>query len=170
MSIPKLTFEFLNYLNKVDTTNLTLLELGSGDSSIYWSKLFKKIVSYENDLLFLKKFKELKKEQLSAINNLEFIEYSGDLLFVKPEFRKHVETADFILIDNSNTTLQRLHFCLYITLYKKEQSQIILDNGTWNNSAYDFMFKNFFCIDFPGKNENNEDTVTSLFFKRKLIT
>ena len=44
---------------------------------------------------------------------------------------------------------------------------IILDNGTWNIEAYQYMFDNFFCLDFPGQNKYNEVTVTSIFFEEK---
>ena len=49
---------------------------------------------------------------------------------------------------------------------KNIKAQIVLDNGTWNFDAYMFLKENYYCRDFPGVNKANENTVTSLFFKK----
>jgi hypothetical protein len=33
--------------------------------------------------------------------------------------------------------------------------------------AFMFLRNNYYCMDFPGKNKWNEDTVTSIFFTEK---
>ena len=49
---PLLTTSFLNWIEKQDTKNLNFLEFGAGNSSIYFSNLFKYVISYEdNDMV-----------------------------------------------------------------------------------------------------------------------
>jgi hypothetical protein len=52
---PLLTNTFLNFFNKLDLSNSTYLEIGSGNSTIYFSKIFKNVISFEDDLTWFHK-------------------------------------------------------------------------------------------------------------------
>lgn len=160
--IPLLTTNFLNHFNKSYLKDKICLEIGSGDSTIYWSKYFKKIISYEHDVLF---FNKIKKET-NKISNIKIFKFKKNI-FNSSTFKKHIHIADVIIIDNDPKFIDRKNFCIFAKENKKEESIIVLDNGTWNKEAYQYMFDNFFCLDFPGKNKYNELTVTSIFFKQK---
>jgi hypothetical protein len=159
---PNLTFNFLNYLNSFNLKEKICLEIGAGESTIYWSNLFKKVISYENDLIFLTKLKK----KCKNISNIKLFNFDKNI-FNKKKFKKNVELADYIIIDNNPNFIDREKFCIFVNKNKNKKSLIVLDNGTWNLNAYNYMLKNYFCMDFPGKNKDNEITVTSLFFKKK---
>jgi hypothetical protein len=160
--IPLLTFNFLDYFKKYDLSNKICVEIGSGDSTIYWSNYFKKITTYENDLNFFNDVKEKTKNIL----NVEVLKLEKNI-FDDINFKKNINHADFIIIDNNPNFIKREFFCIFSKEHKKIESSIILDNGTWNLEAYNYMYNNFFCWDFPGVNKWNETTVTSLFFEKK---
>lgn len=157
-----LTFDFLNYFKKYNLKDKICIEIGSGDSTVYWSNYFKKIVSYENDLNCLNSIKEKTKNIL----NIEILKLEKNI-FNDVNFKKYINKADVIIIDNNPAFIKRKDFCVFAKENKKEESLIILDNGTWNIDAYDYLISNFFCLDFPGINKENELTVTSLFFEKK---
>lgn len=160
--IPLLTYDFLNYFKKYDFKDKICVEIGSGDSTVYWSNYFKKIISYENDLNFLNDVKEKTKN----ISNVEILKLEKNI-FNDVNFKKNIYEADVIIIDNDPNYISRKDFCFFSKENKKKESIIVLDNGTWNLDAYQYMFDNFFCLDFPGNRKNNEITVTSIFFGEK---
>ena len=102
-------------------------------------------------------------------NNLHLKHYTYNHIFSDDDFKKNVHGSDYIIIDNQpvSSGISRYEFSKFVVQYKKEDSKIILDNGTWNVDAYKFLFDNFFCRDFPGVTGWNMHTVTSLFFLRK---
>jgi hypothetical protein len=160
--IPLLTFNFLDYFKKYDLKNKICVEIGSGDSTIYWSNYFKKIISYENDLNYFNDIKQKTKNML----NVEILKLEKNI-FYDVNFKKNINESDVIIIDNNPNYIKRKDFCVFAKENKKEEGLIVLDNGTWNIDAYDYLIKHFFCLDFPGINEQNELTVTSLFFKER---
>ena len=109
----------------------------------------------------------------SIITRLESLEsernkLKEELKIFEDEFFKHrIETSDFIIIDNNPKVLPRERFCEFVEKYQSDNSQVILDNCTWNLDAYNFMLGRYFCMDFPGQNKSGETTVTSLFFAKK---
>jgi hypothetical protein len=160
--IPLLTYDFLNYFKKYNLKNKICVEIGSGDSTVYWSNYFKKIISYENNLNYFNDVKEKTKNIL----NVEVLKYEKNI-FNDINFKKNIYEADIIIIDNNPNYLNRKDFCVFAKENKKKESMIVLDNGTWNTDAYQYMLDNFFCQDFPGKNKSNQATVTSIFFEEK---
>ena len=154
---PLLTFSFLNYIKNIDLKDFKLVEIGGGESSVYWNKLFKEVLVYEDDEGY---FKEL---QQHNINLKKF--YLN--IFKDKEFKAHIKSADYIIIDNNVDNISRLDFALYTTFHSKENVSIILDNTTWNIKADDFLSKIYFKKEFPGLNKQNELTVTSLYHTKK---
>ena len=160
--IPILTSNFLNYFKTINLNNKICVEIGSGNSTIYWSNYFKKIISYENNIDYYNKIKNC----IKNINNIELLEFNKNI-FDDLNFKKNIQKADVIIIDNDPKFINRKYFCVFAKKNRKKDNIIILDNGTWNLDAYDYMLNNFFCLDFPGINRDNEVTVTSIFFKEK---
>lgn len=157
--IPRLTTSFISYLKQFDLKDEILLELGSGDSTIYFSKFFKKVISYENDMKYLNTIKKLKLKNVSLFHLKK--EIGKDKTFIK-----NAEKADLIIIDNDAEYISRLYFAKLFHDNKNITAVIVLDNGNWNFNAYMFLKENYYCRDFPGINKVNENTVTSLFFKK----
>jgi len=160
---PLLTHDFVEYFIKKDLKDKTLLELGSGLSTIFWADYFKEVYSYESGPDWIQKLKN----EYEIPKNVEMNEGITDTIFKDSKFLGHVKNCDYIIIDNNPNYIPRGMYAQFATMHKKEDGQIILDNGTWNYDAYVFLLEHFFCRDFPGINWANQTTVTSLFFERK---
>ena len=104
---------------------------------------------------------------MDVAENVDLVLYNPLTIFDDDFFRHRVETSDFIMIDNNPKVLPRERFCEFVEKHQSNNSQVILDNCTWNLDAYNFMLNRYFCMDFPGKNKGEETTVTSLFFGKK---
>jgi len=154
---PLLTHNFLNYFVNDTLNDKILLEIGSGDSTLFWENHFSKVMSYEDNYDF---FIRLNGKINSKKTNLNLFNQS---IFEDVTFLKSVQEADYIIIDNNPNNIDRTFFCEFVKTYKKDSSSIILDNGTWNLNAYNCLLQDFFCKDFPGTNKENELTVTTIF-------
>jgi len=154
---PLLTEPFLKYLKKIKTKDKNYLEIGSGDSTIYFSKYFKTVSSLEHDEEWFKKIQDrrIKNINISMFNKNNI----GDLLHL--ELNKK---PDFIMIDNHPQIVSRLDVAKYIHQNKKNDCIIFLDNGSWNLDAFSFLKQNYYCLDFIGKRYDDETSVTSIFF------
>ena len=159
-----LTHSFIEYLTHPDRnlSDKNLLEIGSGHSTIFWASYFRNVYSYECDYNLIQKLNdEYKIPDNVKISQIILPE------FLTESFKKHICSCDYIIIDNNQQTHNTdVKITTAIIKYKKEDSQIILDNGTWNINAYRYLRDEFFCRDFPGTNMENQITVTSLFFEK----
>ena len=160
---PLLTHNFIKYFIKKDLKDKNLLELGSGLSTIFWADYFKKVYSYENEPSWIQKLKN----EYEIPKNVEINVIDPNMIFEDYKFLDCVKNCDYIIIDNDPDIMPREKYAQYAIVHKKEDCQIILDNGTWNMTAYALLLNYFFCKDFPGINMINQITVTSLFFERK---
>ena len=165
-SSPLLTTDFLNYFKTLNLKSKILLEIGSGSSTLYWSSYFKKIYSYENDI------KVYRQCIATCPDNVSFFHYNKNIFNTPRGFINHIKEADYIIIDNNPRYIDRFDFAQFGKEYKKPSSSIVLDNGNWNQGAYRYLFKYFYCRDFPGLSYEpgalyNKSTVTTLFFKAR---
>jgi len=159
--IPKLTFSFLEYFIFLDLKNKNFLEIGAGESTLFWEKYFKTIISYEDNENY---YNFLKNQINSNKTKLKFFYNTDD--FLNKQFYKEIYESDYIMIDNNPNNIDRLFFCELVTNKKNPNSCIILDNGNWNVKAYNFLCKKFLVKDFYGLNKNFEQTVTSIFYTK----
>ena len=174
MTKPMLTNTFLDFFNRLELqgqlSNSTYLEIGSGDSTIYFSKIFKDIISFEDDLTWFNKLNKLNIPNLK----LEFFDTNSVFNTSLPYMGKtnplatHLSKPDlFIMIDNNPIRISRLKFAEFIDNHKREDSIIILDNGEKNYDAMTFLKSKYFCLDFPGTRYDNTFSITSVFFNNK---
>ena len=157
---PLLTKSFLDYLTKVKTNSKTLLEIGAGNSTVFFENKFKKVISLEDNQLWYEKiFKKCKKADLRMFNKKDIYPILNNCLSMKP---------DYVLIDNDPTNVSRLDVAEFVHLNKDYNSMIILDNGEKNLEAYSLLKSNYYCLDFVGQRYDKKTSVTSLFFGEKL--
>lgn len=162
---PLLCENFINWLKDQPIDNKIILEIGSGNSTIFFSKIFKKVISYEDYPDWFLKIKSI-----IVNNNIENIELNkfDEKILENIKFKKDINNTDYLLIDSSfYSKISRLDFAIFLHLNKNENSIIILDNGELNIDAYEFLRKNYYCIDFTCKRGVSTFSQTSVFFKKR---
>ena len=160
MIAPLLTKNFLRYFNKLKTKTKTYLEIGSGDSTIYFSKHFKKVISLEDNKTFFNIISNNKPKNV----DIKFFNRKNIGNLLKTELDKK---PNYVMIDNNPCYISRFDIAKFIHFNKQNDCIILLDNGNWNMQTFMFLRTNYYCMDFPGLNKHNQNTVTSIFFTGK---
>ena len=165
--LPLLTWSFLDFIKTLDLKEVTLHELGSGSSTIWFSEIFKYIESYETNNDWYKKLKPLLKDNVFLkLSELDDI-YKCSIKF-KPK--------DWLLIDFAG---KRTKFINKLIELSDDQipAQVILDNPEWyRNGARMLIERGYSEIPFFGfKSGQSIIACTSLFilknhFKLKTLT
>jgi hypothetical protein len=153
--IPWFTYPAFEFINQFDLSQKTIFEWGSGNSSVYFAKRSKQIISIEHDEAWFNKqqIKLLPNQQLIHLNDNSYYEaiLSNDQLF-------DIVIVDGILRDE----------CLKIAMNKiTEGGMLILDNADRHPEASKKYRDNGYTqIDFHGLGPINEYAwTTSIFFK-----
>ena len=159
-NLPLLSEGFIKWTNEQDFTDKTLLEIGSGYSTLFFSNHFHSVNSFENDIMWYNRILNRIKEQMITNVSLNLMDVS---ILTDEAFSNLVRTSDVFLVDNDPHFLSRFGFVQLIHEHKKEGSVIILDNGDWNKESYEFLRANYYCLDFL-RTEHGRLTQTSVFF------
>tara|TARA_R110000803_G_C11802361_1_gene299597 strand:- start:63 stop:578 length:516 start_codon:yes stop_codon:yes gene_type:complete len=157
---PLLAPEFLDWVKNQNFNDSIILELGSGASTFFFSKFFKQVISYESKENYYNSI--LADIKFNNITNIDLYIQTPNL-FSDLSFIDHIKLADVILIDNLG--IPRINMAQIVNEFKKENSIIVLDNGTRNMYAYQFLKDNYYSIDFLREDEEGL-TETSVFFKK----
>ena len=157
---PLLAPEFLDWVKNQNFNDSIILELGSGASTFFFSKFFKQVISYESRENFYNSI--LIDIKFNNITNIDLY-FQTPNLFSDLSFIDRIKLADVILIDNDY--IPRINMAQIVNDFKKENSIIVLDNGTRNMYAYQFLKDNYYSIDFLREDEDGI-TETSVFFKK----
>lgn len=159
MNFPLLTYGFIEWFEEQDVKEKTLIEFGSGDSTIYFSSKFKNVITYEDDLHWLQRIKSF---------NLPNVEVRQLGLSFYKQNSQSFKDADFILIDNNpRENNYRLYVAEALIEKINYKNDLILDNGNWNGNAYFYLRNKYrYFKDFTGLNKRGEDTVTTIFSER----
>ena len=157
---PLLTFSFVDWLEDQDTKQKKLIEFGSGESTIYFSKKFQKVITYEDDDYYA---------QIINSHNLHNVELR---IFSHGFYKNDIESlisADYILIDiHPRETNNRLYIAEVLTEQVNYQNTLILDNSNLNADTYFYLKTKYkACRDFIGNNRQGPGAVTSVFNDRK---
>ena len=153
--LPLLTWPFLDFIQTLDISSNKLYELGAGNSTNWFAKIYKEIISYETNQKF---YESLKKNLLKNVNlslvTLENI-YNCDFSF---------NNQDWLLIDFAG---KRTKFVNKLIQFEDSSlpAQIIFDNSdTYRVGANLLIKRGYFEIPFYGKKSGeNIYSSTSLF-------
>jgi hypothetical protein len=154
-SLPWFTYPAIEFLDQLNLTQADIFEWGSGNSSKYFSKKCKSIISIEHDLNWY----EIQKNDLK--NNQQLIHVDKSL-YDKVISEKNKE-YDIIIIDGILRGL-----CLQSAFnFIKLDGMIIYDNSDRDpQNCLILREKGFTQIDFSGFGPINDYTwTTSIFFK-----
>lgn len=161
--MPWLTYPALDFLASKNFTSSTILEIGGGQSSVFWSSISKKVVTFETDKNWIKTIKKMasNRDNLEIINAPE--DYTKQVDFVIKKLKDLCLKYDVIIIDGMNRELM-----FEISLdYLKDDGIIICDDS----ESFSFFnswqkFQDFMRIDFYGHQPGViEPHATSILFK-----
>ena len=151
---PLLTHPFMDWITSWDLTNLCYLEIGSGASTIFFQKHFKKITSFEPVIEYYDDLKNKLKKNVEYINVEQTKMEDGDY-----EIENYY---DFCLIDfnlNRYTLINNL-------LKKAKFAFLVLDTAELYPNTCELIRDNGYTtqIDFWGfKNSQRVESTTSVF-------
>lgn len=157
--IPNLTFNCIDWIEQQDLSQKTLIEFGSGNSTLYFSNKFKKVITFEDEQEWIQKITSLNLPNVE-VKFLDYNFYLQDLDLIK--------NADYVLIDNSpRDNNSRLYVAEALIQKIDYQNTLILDNCNLNSEAYFYLRTKFrHYQDFIGFNRSGNRTVTSVFSER----
>lgn len=154
---PLLTNNFLDYFLKLNLKDKIFLEIGAGGSTVFFSKVFKKIISFEDNKTILDNLNKLK---IPNVRMFLFNDKNIEDLIIPYLYEHNL----IILIDNNPNKTTRIKVAKLVHKHIKKDAIIILDNGEKNLDAYWFLKSKYFCLDFPGKRYDNTYSLTTMFF------
>lgn len=158
--IPWYTYPSIEYLNNLDFSNKSVFEFGSGNSSLYWAKKSKRVVSVEHNKKWFAKVNE------NRLTNHKLVLCENESLYCE-QIKKEQEKFDLIIIDG----VERAKCAQSISSNLNHESgfMIILDNSDWypNTARYIKDTFDLIQIDFHGFTPINAYTsTTSIFLSR----
>tara|TARA_B100000787_G_scaffold160285_1_gene139202 strand:+ start:55 stop:1182 length:1128 start_codon:yes stop_codon:yes gene_type:complete len=155
IQLPLLTWSFLDFIKTLDLKNIILHELGSGNSTIWFSNIFKWVNSYETNQDWYKKLKSQLKKNVS-LKLIKLVDlYECPIKFT---------TKDWLLIDFAGKRTRFIHKLVKLS-DDQIPAQIILDNAEYyRNGAKILSDRGYVEIPFFGfKSGNTLINCTSLF-------
>ena len=155
--IPWYTYPATEFLKQLDFKNKTVFEYGSGNSTIFWSKRCKSILSVEDDKKWFDKIAKSLPENVDYRFTNDKDEYVNLPSFLDQKF-------DVIIVDGS----YRSECASVAALHLKSDGFIILDNSDWYEATSSALReKDFIEIDMAGFGPiNNYTWTTSIFLRR----
>ncbi|MBP1465725.1 class I SAM-dependent methyltransferase [Candidatus Chloroploca sp. M-50] len=154
---PWYTYPAIEYLDQLDFTEKTVFEWGAGNSSRYWARSAKSVVSVEDDPIWYRKIQQYRSDNLD-------IHLIQDKQRYIDAIRQNDQKYDVIIVDGSYR-----HQCALIApLFLREGGVIVLDNSDWYPDSAKFLRDaGLLQVDFSGFVPVALLTsTTSLFFRR----
>jgi hypothetical protein len=159
-AIPMLTISAIDFLESYDFSQHSLIEFGSGQSTIYFSKKFLNVVSFENNKDFFNKLKKKLKNNVTY----NFISNS-DLL--KNNYKVNIDDKTIVLVDCSANRNIVIH-----NIFKNNMPNIlILDNSEFYPNSCKYIVSNGYMeIPFWGLRPTEVyNSCTSVFIKNNFV-
>lgn len=151
--LPWYTYSAIEYIKQLDFSEREVFEYGSGNSTIFWSKLAKRVVSIENN----REWYEIVSQNISQ--NVEIKLIKDDAAYIQ-EILQH-ENFDVIVVDGSH----RLDCATTAVNRLKPGGFIILDNADWHvKTAKTLRNSNLIQVDMTGLGPINRYAWTTSFF------
>lgn len=154
---PLLTFSFMDWLQSHDFSEYQLIEFGSGNSTLYFSKLFQEVCSYENNIEWFHKLKDM------LPNNVKY-ELVNDWNTLPACI---VKEKNVLLVDVAGNRYKIVKNLIDVNY----NGLLILDNSdTFPNTVKLLLENGYKEITFYGsKLTQPYDSCTSIFFKNMEI-
>jgi len=134
MELPWISLGAIKFLKKYLRNDMVIFEWGCGGSTLFFSKLVAKIVSFESHLKWLELVKtELERKNITNVD-LKYREGNFDSknMFIESDFFKYFpeEFFDLILVDGYEKQVHVRPECFYLSeKHIKEGGVIVLDDS-----------------------------------------
>ena len=121
--IPWYTYPCIDFIDKIDFSKKKILEFGAGQSTLWWGNKSKKVLSFENDMLWFEKINSQKNFntevvfinnkndiETGTINNNKIKNYCPDVIIIDGGINrytslkislKYIKNDGIVIIDNS---------------------------------------------------------------------
>jgi len=160
--IPWYTYPTVEFLNTFDFSEKSIFEFGSGNSSAYWAKKAKCVISIEHDKEWFEKVNSSLNDNQTLLYRENSEDYEKSILDFDKKF-------DVIIIDG----IRRLECSKIIEQHLNRESMegsiVILDNSDWFRETSKYLREklDLIEIDFHGFGPINDYTwTTSVFITR----
>ena len=156
--LPWFTYPAIEYLSQFDLSQKTIFEWGSGNSSLFFAKICKTIVSVESD----KEWFNYVSQDLSENQKIFLVEEEKFSDFIDEKSIKY----DIIIIDS----LRRYDCAVKAINHLNEGGLIILDNSDWHPNTSELLRNsgNLIEVDMHGFGPiNSYSSTTSLYLHRE---
>ena len=127
---PLLTWPFLDFVSTLELSEVDLVELGAGSSTIFFSKKFRSLRSFENDHAWARAL------EARLASNVSLHRFSGERL--DPALVA-VEADEWLLIDFAG---KRTRFIKELLEHQKSAALpavVILDNADWYRNGAELL-------------------------------
>jgi len=157
ITIPWYTYPAIEYLLSIDLSEMDVFEYGCGNSTEFWSKVARKVISVEDNEEWYNKLisKSIKNSQIKLIKEKDsYVSSVKDI------------DADICVIDGS------YRLSCSKAIQDREYIMVILNNSDWHTAARNTLdtYKCYVRIDFNGFGPKNSYTwTTSIYLNRKHI-
>jgi hypothetical protein len=165
--VPWYSYPAIEFLEQFDFSKNKVLEYGCGNSTIWWAKKCKSVISIEHDQKYYKYIKSLN------LNNLELRLFKKKREYIN---QQELKNSEIIIIDGNFRKEIIENLIENREKIKKKNTIIIIDNSHWYSNIISLLERkiNYTQIDFfgfcPSTNCTNATTILinkkKKFFKR----
>jgi hypothetical protein len=160
-AIPWLTHPLIEFISKLNLKNLSMLEYGAGNSTIFFRKYVKDIVSFEYSEKWVSTLRL--RHNYHGLIHLVDEQYGGTI--------SDFENKDLILVDGFDRNAIISNLINYIKTSKVLPELLVIDNINWLDSDLleELITIGYVRIDFYGiVSQLWDESITSLFISRKI--
>jgi hypothetical protein len=152
--VPWYTYPAIEYIRQLDFSPKVIFEFGSGNSTLFWSRRCKNLVSVEDDP---KWYREISK---NLPPNTRY-DLEQDKQNYVQSIHHHEQRYDVVIVDGSHR-----YDCAVEAVRKiSGDAMIILDNSDWHGKTAEFLRRqNLIQVDMSGFGPINHYTWTTSFF------
>jgi hypothetical protein len=155
LPLPWYTYPAIEFIKQLDLSQKLIFEYGSGNSTLFWSSIARKVTSVEGNQEWYQKLNN----QIKLLNNAELILKADKESYIN-EIKNH-QKFDIIIIDGYYR-----QECAKIAMnYLNQGGMIILDNSDWHIEAARILRESdLIQIDMTGLGPINSYCWTTSFF------
>lgn len=155
--LPWYTYPAIEYIRQLDLSEKTVFEFGCGNSSLFWGKIAKKVISIDDDEEWYIKIKKLIKNPNEISLRISKEDYPNYI-------NKFSDNFDIIIIDGK----YRLNCAKNAVKKITPTGMIIVDNSDWYTNTCRYLRNaGLIQIDMTGFGPINTYTWSTSFFLKR---